>query len=186
MPRCLPILIQFFYRFFNDFYFQLRSPESSKSLFFLRKNKVFSKNRSSKLGSIFDRFWCLHASIFHPKLHQNPFKNRSQDASIFRSIFASILLRFSFDLGGQLGAMLATFSLKIRQRDLTHGWFMLGLSSFSVFGASWPPLGALWARFGRVRASILEVFGAHFLYNFQVCYTHFLSNLSPMLKHLFP
>ena len=39
---------------------------------------------------------------------------------------------------------------------------MLGPSSFSVFGASWPLLGALWARFGRVRASILEVFGAHF------------------------
>ena len=40
---------------------------------------------------------------------------------------------------------------------------MLGLSFFSVFGASWPPLGALWARFGRVRASILEVFSVHFL-----------------------
>ena len=80
--------------------------------------------------------------------------------------------------------MLATFSFKIRQGDLTDGWFMLGLSSFSVFGASWPPLGALWARFGRVRASILKVFGAHFLHNFQVLASHFFSNLSPVLKHL--
>ena len=98
-------------------------------------------------------------------------------------MFASIFLRFCFDFGGQLGAMLATFSLKIRQRYSREGWFMLGLSSFSVFGASWPPLGALWARFGRVRASILEVFGAHFLNNFQAFCTHFFSNLSPMLKH---
>ena len=67
-----------------------------------------------------------------------------------------------FDFGGQLGTMLATFSLKIRHRYLREEWFMMGLSSFSVFGASWPLLGALWARFGRVRASILEICGAHF------------------------
>ena len=134
MPRCLPILTPFFDRFFIDFYLQLRSPEPSKSLFFLRKNKVFSKNRYSKLASIFDRFLCQHASILPPKIHQNPSKNRFQDASFFRSIFASIFLRFCFDLGGQLGAMLATFSLKIRRRDLTPGSFMLGLSFFRFFG----------------------------------------------------
>ena len=136
------------------------------------------------LALIFARFWCQHASIFPPKIHQHPSKNRSQDASIFRSIFASIFLRFCFDLGGQLGAMLATFSLKIRQRYFGEGGVLLGLSFFSVFWASWPPLGALWARFGRVRASILEVFGAHFLHNFEIFCTHFFSNLSPMLKHL--
>ena len=184
MPRCLPILTPFFDRFFIDFYLQLRSPEPSNSLFFLRKNKVFSKNRSSKLGSIFDRFWCQHGSTFLPKIHQNPSKNQSQDASFFRSIFAWIFLRFWLDFGGQLGAMLANFSLKTRRRGTSRGWFMLGLSSFSVFGASWPPLGALWARFGRVRASILEVFGAHFPLNFQVFGFHFFSKLSPMLKHL--
>ena len=184
MPRCLPILTPFFDRFFIDFYSQLRSPEPSKSLFFLRKNKVFSKNRSSKLASIFARFWCQHASIFPPKIHQNPSKNRSQDASTFRSIFASIFLRCCFDFGGQLGTMLATFSLKTRRPIPRQPHFLLGLSSFSVFWASWPPLGALWARFGRVRASILEVFGAQFLHNFQVLGSHFFSNLSPVLKHL--
>ena len=107
--------------------------------------------------------------IFLPKIIQNPSKNRSQDASIFRSIFASIFLRYCF---------------RFLHRYLREGWFMLGLSSFSVFWASWPPLGALWARFGKVRASILEVFGAQFLHNFQVVGSHFFSNLSPVLKHL--
>ena len=122
---------RFLHRFFIDFCSQLRPTGSPKSKFFLRKNKVFSKNRFSKLASIFDRFWCQHASILPPKIHQNPSKNRFQDASFFRSIFASIFLRFCFDLGGQLGAMLATFSLKIRRPNLTPGSFMLGLSFFS-------------------------------------------------------
>ena len=163
MPRCLPILSPFLNRFFIDFYLQLRSPEPSKSLFFLKKNLFFSKIRFSKLASIFFRFWCQHASILPPKIHQNPSKNRFQDASFFRSIFASVSLRFCFDLGGQLGAMLATFSLKIRRGYSREGSCLLDLSSFSVFGPRWPLLGALWARFGRVRASMLEVFGAHFL-----------------------
>ena len=183
MPRCLPILTPFFNRFFIDFYLQLRSPEPSKSLFFRRKNEVFSKNRSSKLASIFARFWCQRASILLPKIHQNPCKNRFQDASFFRSIFASIF-RFCFDLGCQLGAMLATFSLKTRRRWMRRGWFFLGLLFLWAFWASWPPLGALWARFGKVRASILKVFGAHFLHHFQSFCTNFFTNLSPMLKHL--
>ena len=133
MPRCLPILTPFFNRCFIGFYLQLRSPEPSKSLFFLRKNKVFSKNRSSKLASIFARFWCQHASIFPPKIHQNPSKNRFQDASLFRSIFASIFLRFWFDFGRQLGAMLATFFFKTRRRIPRQPHSLLRLSSFSVF-----------------------------------------------------
>jgi len=48
------MLSSFFDRFLIDFYSQLRLPEPSKSLFFLRKNKVFSKKRFSKLASIFD------------------------------------------------------------------------------------------------------------------------------------
>ena len=56
------------------------------------------------------RFWCQLGSIFLPKIHQNPPKNRSQDASNFGSIFRSIFHRCWLDFGGQLGAMLATFS----------------------------------------------------------------------------
>jgi len=48
------MLSSFFDRFWIDFYSQLRLPEPSKSLFFLRKNKVFSKKNFSKLASIFD------------------------------------------------------------------------------------------------------------------------------------
>ena len=119
-------------------------------------------------ASIFARFWCQHASIFIPKIQQHPSKSRSQDASFFRSICALIFLRFCFNFGTQLGVMLATFSIKIRQRYLGEGFFLLDLCSSSVFKASWRPLGAIWARFGEVRASLLEVFGAHFIHNFQV------------------
>ena len=40
--------------------------------------------------------------------------------------------------------------------------FLLGLCSFSMFLPSWPPLGAIWARFGKVWGSILEGFWARF------------------------
>merc|ERR1712115_6054 len=81
MPRCLPMLTSFFDRFLIDFYSQLGPPESSKYRFFLRKNKVFSKKTFSQLIPIFYGFWCQLGSIFPPKIHQNPSKNRSQDAS---------------------------------------------------------------------------------------------------------
>ena len=83
-------------------------------------------------------------------------------------MFASIFYRFLLDLGSQLGAMLATFSLKMGGAYGVLPSFLLGLCSFSVFWPSWPPLGAIWARFGRVRASILQVFGTRFLHDFQV------------------
>ena len=83
MPRCLPMLTSFFDRFLIDFYSQLGPPEPSKYRFFLRKNKVFSKKAFSQLIPIFDGFWCQLGSIFPPKIHQNPSKNRSQDASNF-------------------------------------------------------------------------------------------------------
>ena len=38
----------------------------------------------------------------------------------------------------------------------------VGSVFFSVFGASWPPLGAIWARFWKVLGSILEGFGLYF------------------------
>ena len=66
-------------------------------------NKVFSKNRFSKLTSIFDRFWCQLVSVLVTKIHQNPSKKQSQDASFFLSIFALI---FFNDLGSTLEANL--------------------------------------------------------------------------------
>ena len=138
----------------------------------------------SKTHCFFDRFFHPCFFDFLSFFFQKSTKILPKIDSKMHHIFDRFLHRFCFDLGSQLGALLITFSLKIRQRYLREGWFMLGLSSFSVFWPSWPPLGALWARFGRVRASILEVFGTHFLHNFQSLGSHFFSNLSPVLKHL--
>ena len=103
-------------------------------------------------------FWCQLASIFLPKIDQNLCKNRFQKASIFWSIWASIFAPFWLHLGIQLGAMLTTFSLKTGGLNLKLPSFLLDLCYFSIWGPSWPPLGTIWARFWRVRGSILEVF----------------------------
>ena len=49
--------------------------------------------------------------------------------------------------------------------ELEETELYVGSVFFGFFWASWSPLGALWDRFGMVRASILEVFRAHFLQN---------------------
>ena len=67
-----------------------------------RKNKVFSKNRSSKLASIFARFWCQHASIFPQKIHQTFPKI---DPKMHR-FFDRFLHRFFFDFASILEANL--------------------------------------------------------------------------------
>ena len=66
------------------------------------------------------------------------------------------------DFGSQLGAMLATFSLKMGGSNLEPPSFLFGLRSFSVFWPSWPPLGAIWARFLGGWGSILGGFGLYF------------------------
>ena len=58
------------------------------------------------------RFWCQLGSIFFPKIHQNPKRNRLQDASNFGLIFRQIFHQCWLGFGGQLGAMLATDSPK--------------------------------------------------------------------------
>ena len=59
---------RFLHRFFIDFFSQLRPTGSPKSRFFLRENKVFSKNRLSKITSISASILvptCLHVgSVF--------------------------------------------------------------------------------------------------------------------------
>ena len=58
--------------------------------------------------------------------------------------------------------MLATFSLKMGVRCGKLPSSLLGLCSFSVFWPSWPPLGAIWARFWGGWGSILGGFGLYF------------------------
>ena len=95
MPGCLPRLTSFFGRFLIDFCSQLGPPEPPKSLFFLRKNKVFSKNAFRDRHRFSGGSWRQLGSILAPKIHQNPPKSRFQEASklgsIFRSIFGSTL-----------------------------------------------------------------------------------------------
>ena len=144
MPRCLPILTPFLDRFFIAFYLHLRPPEPSKSLFFRRKNKVFSKKRSSKLASMFDRFWCKHASIFLPKIHQNPSKNRSQDASIFRSIFALIFLRFWRPTLSHVGHFFAQNTAALFKGRGVYVGSIFFFGFWGVLAPSWRPLGSIW------------------------------------------
>ena len=156
MPRCLPMLNSFSWLIFARFLLPTWITPNPK---IIEIPEVFI--------CVFD-FRC-----FQNKMHlgsplganmasQNPPKNRSQDASIFLSILASIFYRFLIDLGGQLGAMLATFSSKMGGRGETPPHFLLGLCYFSIFWSSWTPLVPISARFWRVWASILEVFGLHF------------------------
>ena len=103
MPSYLPMLTSSCSAFLSYFYSQLGSQESAKSWFFLGKNDVFFKNRFPMITSFWNRFRCQLGSIFLPKIYQHPFKNRFRKASFFGSFLASILDRFSFDLGIQLG-----------------------------------------------------------------------------------
>ena len=97
---------RFLHRFFIDFWSQLRPTGSPKSKFFLRKNKVFSKNRLSKITS-------TSASILVPTCVHVGLQNRRffeimafQEAFKIASVFASILYRFWVRLGLQHGAIL--------------------------------------------------------------------------------
>ena len=69
MPRCLPILIPYLDRFFIDFYLQLRSPEPSKSWFFLKEKRGFFKKSLFEVGIDFCSILvptCLHFSFKNP------------------------------------------------------------------------------------------------------------------------
>ena len=97
---------RFLHRFFIDFSSQLRLTGSPKSKFFLRKNKVFSKKRLSKITSI-------SASILVPTcLHVGIQNQRSFDFWRFREAFkissflGSVFNRFWVRLGLQYGPIL--------------------------------------------------------------------------------
>ena len=92
-----------------------------------------------------------------------------------------VFYRFGLDFGGDLGAMLATFSFNMRIGCGVLPSFLLGLCSFSFVGRTGPLLAPFGLDLGG-RGSILQVFGAHFLYTFQVLGIHFFNNLSPMLE----
>ena len=141
---------------------------------------------------IFDAILLQHASTFAPKAHQNRFKNWSWKASIFWSIFASIFKWFWLDFGSPIGAMLATFSVKMGVRCAVFLSFCLGRCSYSSFEPSWPPLAKnvtcrpsilkgcgldfrmFWAPFWKFLVTICPLFGVHCLHNLRIDLINFL------------
>ena len=183
MPRFIPIFSHFlvelsliFTPSFDSLNLQNHCFPTEKQHFF---NKIVLRNWHRCLldfGANMLPLILQNTTKILPKIY--PKRHRFFDRFLHRCL--SILVRFWKPTWSHVGHFFAQ-----NTATLTNGWvFYVGSVFFSVFWASWPPLGALWARFGRVRASILEVFGAHFLHNFQVFCTHFFSNHSPMLKHL--
>ena len=143
---------------FNRFLLPTSTPRISKIEPPLQREHDFSKNRISQLASIFDRFWCQLGSILPPQIHQNPPKNRFQEASKKRSIFASIFYRFLIDFGAQLGAMLAAFSAQKGGRCEAPPCFLLRCFFEWIFFEILTHVGSILLHFG----AKLAPFGLHF------------------------
>ena len=96
----------FFISIFDRFLLSTSTPGSQKSVLFLRKNKVFSKNRLSKITSISASI--LVPTCLHVGLQNRRFSDfwRFQEAFKISSFFASIFYRFWVRLGLQHGAIL--------------------------------------------------------------------------------
>ena len=99
------------------------------------------------------------------------FRSKSLQKSISKGIdfsidfcidFLLILVRFGRPTWGHVGHIFLQNGGVLWRAPL----FFVGLMLFFDLGAllapSWPPPGAIWARFWKVRASILEVLGLHF------------------------
>ncbi len=66
------ILDSVFSSIFHRFLLPTSTPRITKIEPRLQPEHDFSKNRTSQLASIFDRFWCQLGSILPSKIHQNP------------------------------------------------------------------------------------------------------------------
>ena len=180
MPRCLPSWTPYLERFLLDFCSQLGPPEPNLALAGSLQMRFFVFSEKSIFDPILVPTWLDFGTQNPPKSTQRSIPRGIKKLMHFCIDFQLIFDRFWRPTWSHVGHFFAQNTATANAPRV----FLLGPSFFSVFGASWPPLGALWARFGRVRASILEVFGAHFLHNFQIFCTHFFNNLSLMLKHL--
>ena len=104
------------HRFWIDFCSQLRPNGSPKSLFFLRKNKVFSKKRLSKITSISASILvptCLHVGLQNQRFSEiTAFQEAFKNSSFFASIFYRFWVRLGLQHGAILGAKTAQNSKK--------------------------------------------------------------------------
>ena len=92
---------------FDRFWLPTWTPRTSFGASGLAPNGIFRIFRKPHVGC---DFGANLAPFSSPKSTKIQKKNRSQDASNFGSIFRQIFHRCWLDFGGQLGAMLATFS----------------------------------------------------------------------------
>ena len=120
---------RFLHRFFIDFSSQLRPTGSPKSRFFLRKNKVFSKKRLSKITSISASI--LVPTCLHVALQNRRFSDfwRFQEAFKISCFFASNFYRFWLRLGLQHGAILGAKTPQNRFKKLSRSSQKLSGSS---------------------------------------------------------
>ena len=92
-----------FWSIFDRFSLSTLTPRISKIEPPLQREHDFSKNYLSKLCTFLLPFGSQLASIFLPKMHQNPSKIDFKMYPFFRSVLASFLNRFWFHFGSQLG-----------------------------------------------------------------------------------
>ena len=118
-----------------------------KALFSLGKTRFFQKIALRSWHRFLLDFWCQHASIFLPKIHQNLSKNRFQDASIFRSIFAaifsSILLRLWGPTGNHVGHFVAQNTATANAPRVVYVGSIYFFGFLGVLPPSWAPLGSI-------------------------------------------
>ena len=115
---------RFLHRFFIDFSSQLRPTGSPKSRFFLRKNKVFSKKRLSKITSISASILvptCLHVGLQNRRFFEiMAFQEAFKISSFFASIFYRFWVRLGLQHGAILGAKTAQNSKKWHPQMFMH------------------------------------------------------------------
>ena len=150
-----------------DFCSQLRPPGSQKTIVFLRKNKVFSKKRLSKITSISASI--LVPTCLHVALENRRFSDfwRFQEAFKISCFFASIFYRFWLRLGLQHGAILGAKTPQNPKK-----WLLKIRVELPKSGSGYEPAfedrsRASWPRFWGGQGSIFEdfwmIFGASWL-----------------------
>ena len=101
---------------------------------------------------------------FASKIHQNCVKNRSREASKKQFIFVSVFNRFVIDFGTQLGAMLATFSARMKRCCGSPPLFLLRCFFEPIFFEILTHLGfhvaPFWCQVGSMLAPCCCHFGA--------------------------
>ena len=103
------ILHFIFWSIFGSFLLALWTPESRKIEPPLKGEHDFTKIAFRSWHRFLIPFWAQLCFILASKIHQNPSKNRFQEALKNWSILGSIFNWFWLRFGGQVGAMLATF-----------------------------------------------------------------------------